>query len=109
MDYLVNPKTGFRYSDEFLSTQCSDVKEKIESAIKKIERGNRGNIVKMNFKNELYNFPLYECKVDYKQGFRIYFTEGYGHPRKVITIGTKKTQKKDVRFCARVCGFNVAL
>lgn len=99
MDYLINPKTGQSYLHEFLETQPKDVSERVMKGIDKIEAGHRGHVKRMMFKCETFYAPLYEYEIDYKQGFRIYFTEERG-VRKYMTAGVKKTQKRDVKFCA---------
>ena len=98
MDYLINAKTGRSYAAEFLSSQGKDVAERVSKAIRNLEGGHRGHVTRITFKNELYSAPLYEYEIDYKQGFRIYFIEENGR-QKIMTIGVKKTQRKDISFC----------
>jgi putative component of toxin-antitoxin plasmid stabilization module len=98
MDYLINKKTGKSYYSQFLKTCGSDIKIRVDKAIKKIEKGNMGCVTKLTMKNETFYAPLYEYEIDYKQGFRIYFTIEHGI-KKIMTIGVKKHQKKDVKFC----------
>lgn len=98
MDYLIDRKSGRSYASEFLSTQGKDVHERVSKAISNLESGHRGHVTRIKFKNELYHAPLYEYEIDYKQGFRIYFTEEKGY-QKIMTIGVKKNQRKDIAFC----------
>lgn len=99
MDYLIDPKSGKSYYSKFLETQGNDVRKRASKAIFKIENGNIGHITKIKFKNELYYAPLYEYVIDYKQGFRIYFTDE-NNRKKIMTMGVKKNQREDVKFCA---------
>ena len=98
MDYLIDKKSGRSYASMFLSTQGKDVNERVSKALRSIENGNRGRVTRITFKNEQYSAPLYEYEIDYKQGFRIYFTEEKGY-QKIMTIGVKKNQRKDIAFC----------
>jgi len=70
------------------SDQCSSCREGYDGAVR-LESGNTSN-------TKSVGGGVYELKIDYGPGYRVYF--GYDGPKVVILLagGTKKRQERDI-------------
>ena len=92
----MNPITAKSYFDESTRKMDSTTKMILAKAVKKLGAGNFGNCEPL--KNNYGPCKcMFEAKVDWRDGYRIYFSKN--DATKGITIasaGIKKSQKKDV-------------
>ena len=94
--YSVNPRTGDRFYDESTSKMDNVTRKVLSKSIHKLESGNFGNCLPLKNRFGTCN-SMYEMKIDYRDGYRIYFKKNDINKEIVVaSAGIKKNQYGDV-------------
>ena len=94
--YSVNPRTGDKFYDESTSKMDNVTRKVLSKSIHKLENGNFGNCLPLKNRFGTCN-SMYEMKIDYRDGYRIYFKKNDINKEIVVaSAGIKKNQYGDV-------------
>ena len=97
LDYYIAPNGRAPYQEWYKSLNDSKTRQIILKRLARIRSGNFGTC-------ELVGFGVFEFKIDYGPGFRIYFSKSGEKIILLLCGGNKSSQHKDIQMAHHYWG-----